>query len=620
MTDVLTEEVLTNEERLAELTPEQLRQLIGLVDYDAAADVFPVTGWDAVVWVVGNAVQTARHYQSAYGMQLVAYTGPETGKRDHQGFVLTSGACRFVILGGVAPGQRIPRPSSSPRGRRAGHQSGGARRRPLRGDTPGGWVPRSWSSRTTTPMSTAPCGSPRWPPTATPGTRWSIGRAYHGLYLPGYVERSSTHTPRHGRPKRLFQALDHVVGNVELGRMDEWVGFYRRVMGFTNMAEFVGDDIATEYSALMSKVVASGNHRVKFPLNEPAVGKKRSQIDEFLEFYDGPGAQHLALATNDILTAVDVLRAEGVDFLATPDSYYTDPELRARIGEVRVPIEELAPPRHPGRPRRGRLPAADLHPPDRRPTDGVLRADRAARLARLRQGQLQGPVRGHRARAGAPRQPVVGAAGQGAGPYIDSPRVRHPHRVASRTTRPPRRAQRLVSRSGERHSGALLGRLAVVSQHPEERATWGSAPSTPAPVRPAPVRAASVRPTPQQNPYDQPSQGQGPYQQPPYPPQPYGQPPYSGGYPAVGAKQALTADGVPLSGWWWRVLAMLIDDLIVGIVAALLSSPDLRPVVRPVRRVLHRDRTRPREAGQPPPPQPLLTDLVSYDGSADLVR
>jgi 4-hydroxyphenylpyruvate dioxygenase len=112
-------------------------------------------------------------------------------------------------------------------------------------------------------------------------------------------------------------------------------------MGFTNMAEFIGDDIATEYSALMSKVVASGNHRVKFPLNEPAVGKRKSQIDEYLEFYGGPGAQHLALATNDILRAVDTLRAEGVEFLATPDSYYEDPGLRARIGEVRVPIEDL---------------------------------------------------------------------------------------------------------------------------------------------------------------------------------------------------------------------------------------------------------------------------------------
>jgi 4-hydroxyphenylpyruvate dioxygenase len=132
-----------------------------------------------------------------------------------------------------------------------------------------------------------------------------------------------------------------VVGNVELGHMDEWVDFYNRVMGFTNMAEFVGDDIATEYSALMSKVVASGNHRVKFPLNEPAPGKKRSQIDEYLEYYNGPGPQHIALATDDILATVDRLRARGVEFLATPASYYEDPQLRSRIGAVRVPVEQL---------------------------------------------------------------------------------------------------------------------------------------------------------------------------------------------------------------------------------------------------------------------------------------
>jgi 4-hydroxyphenylpyruvate dioxygenase len=164
---------------------------------------------------------------------------------------------------------------------------------------------------------------------------------YHGPFLPGYVAASTTVTRREGHPKRLFQAIDHCVGNVELGRMDEWVEFYNRVLGFTNMAEFIGDDIATDYSALMSKVVASGNHRVKFPLNEPAIAKKKSQIDEYLEFYDGAGCQHIALATNDILRTVDLLRDNGVQFLETPDAYYDDPELRARIGEVRVPIEEL---------------------------------------------------------------------------------------------------------------------------------------------------------------------------------------------------------------------------------------------------------------------------------------
>ena len=171
-------------------------------------------------------------------------------------------------------------------------------------------------------------------------------------------------------------------------------------MGFVNMAEFIGDDIATDYSALMSKVVANGNHRVKFPLNEPAVAKKKSQIDEYLEFYGGPGVQHIALATNDILRTVDAMRAEGVEFLDTPDSYYEDPELRARIGEVRVPIEELQ--------KRGILVDRDedgyllqiFTKPLGGPADGLLRAHRAARLARLRQGQLQGPVRGDRARAG----------------------------------------------------------------------------------------------------------------------------------------------------------------------------------------------------------------------------
>jgi 4-hydroxyphenylpyruvate dioxygenase len=163
---------------------------------------------------------------------------------------------------------------------------------------------------------------------------------YTGPYLPGYVARQTTVTRREGHPRRLFQAVDHCVGNVELGKMDEWVDFYRKVMGFTNMAEFVGDDIATEYSALMSKVVADGTRKVKFPLNEPAVSRKKSQIDEYLEFYGGPGAQHIALATGDIIASVDAMRAAGVEFLETPDAYYDD-TLRERIGDVRVPIEEL---------------------------------------------------------------------------------------------------------------------------------------------------------------------------------------------------------------------------------------------------------------------------------------
>jgi 4-hydroxyphenylpyruvate dioxygenase len=159
---------------------------------------------------------------------------------------------------------------------------------------------------------------------------------YSGVFLPSFVAREPIVAPP---AKRWFQAIDHIVGNVELGQMDEWVAYYNRVMGFTNMKEFVGDDIATEYSALMSKVVADGHRKVKFPLNEPAVGKKKSQIDEYLEFYGGPGVQHIALATNDIVRTVREMKAGGVEFLDTPDSYYD--ELGNWVGETRVPLDEL---------------------------------------------------------------------------------------------------------------------------------------------------------------------------------------------------------------------------------------------------------------------------------------
>ncbi|MGV9747028.1 4-hydroxyphenylpyruvate dioxygenase [Rhodococcus zopfii] len=334
------EYTLTDSEKLARLDTETLRQLIGLVEHDPGRDPFPVGGWDAVVWAVGNATQTAHYLQSAYGMDLVAYSGPTTGNRDRHSYVLTSGAVRFVVEGAVDPDSPV-----------AGHHR-------WHGD---GVVDialqvpdvdkcidharRCGATILDEPHDvTDEHGTVRLAAIATYGqTRHTLvdRSRYTGPYLPGYVVKTSAYRRRDNVQHNLFQALDHVVGNVELGRMDEWVGFYNRVMGFVNMAEFVGDDIATEYSALMSKVVCSGNHRVKFPLNEPAVGKKRSQIDEFLEFHRGPGVQHLALATSDILTAVDRMRDEGVEFLATPPAYYEDPELRARIGQVRVPIAEL---------------------------------------------------------------------------------------------------------------------------------------------------------------------------------------------------------------------------------------------------------------------------------------
>ncbi|HEY7720377.1 MAG TPA: 4-hydroxyphenylpyruvate dioxygenase [Pedococcus sp.] len=338
MTD--TTHDLTPQEREADLDIEQLKQLVGLVEYDESKDPFPVTGWDAIVFVVGNATQTAHYYQSAWGMELVAYAGPETGLRDHKSFVLKSGSIRFVVNGAVDPDSALVE-------HHAKHGDGVV---DISLEVPDvdkciEQAKRAGARVVREPEDlTDEHGTVRIASIGTYGetVHTLVDRSrYTGPYLPGYVARTSTFVKRDGAPKRLFQALDHIVGNVELGKMDEWVAFYNRVMGFVNMAEFIGDDIATDYSALMSKVVANGNHRVKFPLNEPAIAQRKSQIDEYLEFYRGPGAQHLALATNDILRTVDELRKEGVEFLDTPDSYYEDPELRARIGEVRAPIEEL---------------------------------------------------------------------------------------------------------------------------------------------------------------------------------------------------------------------------------------------------------------------------------------
>ncbi|WP_033228967.1 4-hydroxyphenylpyruvate dioxygenase [Serinicoccus profundi] len=344
MTTVSDSNHLTAQEREADLELDQLKQLVGLVPYDETTDVFPVTGWDAIHFVVGNATQATHYYQSAFGMELVGYSGPETGNRDHKAFVLKSGSIRFVIKGGVDP--------ESPLHDHVRRHGDGVVDISLEVPDVDRCIEHARSVGATILLEpenrSDEHGTVRVAAIATYGeTRHTLvqrtldGQTYDGPYLPGYVARSSGYVKREGEPKRLFQALDHIVGNVELGKMDEWVTFYNKVMGFTNMAEFIGDDIATDYSALMSKVVANGNHRVKFPLNEPAIAKKKSQIDEYLEFYRGAGAQHLAVATGDILGTVDHMRANGVEFLETPDSYYEDPELRERIGEVRVPIEEL---------------------------------------------------------------------------------------------------------------------------------------------------------------------------------------------------------------------------------------------------------------------------------------
>ena len=300
-----------------------------------ARDSFPIIGMDAVVFAVGNAKQAAHYYSTAFGMRRVAYRGPENGAPDEAAYVMESGHARFVFRGPVRAG--------TPLGERvAAHgdgvidlalevsSAGDAYEYALAHGARGLQAPRLLEDESGKVVTAT---------IATYGdTRHTLVErsGYSGLYLPGYLPAPPVGTPGE-RP--FFTGIDHCVGNVELGRMDEWVDFYQRVMGFTNMKEFVGDDIATEYSALMSKVVADGSRKVKFPLNEPAAGKRKSQIDEYLEFYGGPGVQHIALATDDIVASVRAMTAAGVEFLPTPGSYYD--ELGSWAGQTRVPADEL---------------------------------------------------------------------------------------------------------------------------------------------------------------------------------------------------------------------------------------------------------------------------------------
>ncbi len=296
---------------------------------------FPVLGVDFVHFAVGNAKQAAHFYSTAFGMRVTAYRGPETGARDRAEYVLESGGARFLLTGethaGTAVGRHVAAHGDGvvdiaiavPDATRAYELAIARGAKGIQEPT----VHEDDSGKLVT-ASIATYGE----------TRHSLIERtnYAGAFMPGFVARGPMVAPP---AKRYFQAIDHCVGNVELGRMDDWVHFYNSVMGFTNMKEFVGDDIATEYSALMSKVVADGTRKVKFPLNEPAHGKKKSQIDEYLEFYGGPGVQHIALATGDIVGSVRAMRDSGVEFLSTPDTYYQT--LGEWVGDTRVPLDTL---------------------------------------------------------------------------------------------------------------------------------------------------------------------------------------------------------------------------------------------------------------------------------------
>ncbi|MEU1461045.1 4-hydroxyphenylpyruvate dioxygenase [Streptomyces sp. NPDC005727] len=310
-------------------TPDTARQ----------ADPFPVKGMDAVVFAVGNAKQAAHYYSSAFGMKLVAYSGPENGSRETASYVLENGSARFVLTSVIKPssdwGHFIAQHVAE-------HGDGVV---DLAIEVPDARAAHAYAVEHGARSVAEPYevkdehGTVVLAAIATYGeTRHTLVErtGYDGPYLPGYVAAE----PIVAQPaQRTFQAVDHCVGNVELGRMNEWVEFYNKVMGFTNMKEFVGDDIATEYSALMSKVVADGTLKVKFPINEPAIAKKKSQIDEYLEFYGGAGVQHIALNTNDIVQTVRTMRAAGVQFLDTPDSYYDT--LGEWVGDTRVPVDTL---------------------------------------------------------------------------------------------------------------------------------------------------------------------------------------------------------------------------------------------------------------------------------------
>ena len=297
-------------------------------------DTFPINGTDYIEFYVGNAKQASQYYQSAFGFQLIAYRGPETGTRDRASYLLTQGKIRFVLTSPLGPDGDI-----------ADHvrkHGDGVRDIAL-------WVDDARDAYAKAVERGAVSAYTPRVQKDDAGEIVSAGikiygdtihslverKNYRGAFFPGFEPRE----PRYRAKPTGLLYVDHCVGNVELGKMNEWVGFYERVMGFKNLVSFDDEDISTEYSSLMSKVMANGNERIKFPINEPAQGKKKSQIDEYLDFYQGPGVQHLALATDDIIDTVSSLRDRGIEFLQAPSTYYDT--LQKRVGTIDEPLDRL---------------------------------------------------------------------------------------------------------------------------------------------------------------------------------------------------------------------------------------------------------------------------------------
>jgi 4-hydroxyphenylpyruvate dioxygenase len=298
-------------------------------------DPLALLGIDHVELWVGNAKQAAHFYRTGFGFTPVAYAGPETGLRDRASWVVSQGAIRLVLTSSLRPGTEI-----------ADHvdRHGDGVRDVALGVPDAALayavaVDRGADGVQEPTDDKDEHGVVHRAAIATYGdTIHSLvdRSAYTGPFLPGFVAWASAPDPL---PAAGLEAVDHVVGNVELGRMNQWVAFYERVMGFTELVHFSDEAISTEYSALMSKVVWDGEGRIKFPINEPAEGKKRSQIDEYLDFYGGPGVQHIAIQTGDIVASVRALRARGIEFMRVPESYYA--ELADRFGDVDLDLDSL---------------------------------------------------------------------------------------------------------------------------------------------------------------------------------------------------------------------------------------------------------------------------------------
>ncbi len=297
-------------------------------------DFLPINGTDYVEFYVGNAKQSAMYYQTAFGYELIAYAGPETGIKDRVSYVLKQDKIRLVLTTALHQDSRIAEHVKK--------HGDGVKVLAL-------WVDDAKKSfEETTKRGAIAAEEPNVlkddngevvvSAIETYGEtihRFVERKNYNGPFLPGYEAKSSElETNSIG-----LKYIDHCVGNVGWGEMNKWVEFYEKVMGFSLLITFDDKDISTDYTALMSKVVSNGNGFIKFPINEPAEGKKKSQIEEYIDFYNGAGVQHIAIATDDIIHTVSELRKRGVDFLRVPDTYYDD--LLERVGEIDEDIQPL---------------------------------------------------------------------------------------------------------------------------------------------------------------------------------------------------------------------------------------------------------------------------------------